>query len=452
MSCNVITRVWKSKDRGGLRLTLLALADFANDRQREWAWPGMPALVEKAQLSNRQLQRNLSKLEADGKIFVDKPDRQGRGHKTYYLVLVGLSSDEIRARMEYRNLPESVIAATLERATSATHQKGDICNVKRATSVTRKGDIAEPISRGTLIEPLNTEHTDPDSERDLYVPPATPLPQKTSTGDTLKSVDVEKTEPIHRAAPPKPNAVQVASNNPPPPVARPPSAPVPSEPLFEALGVVCFDNRLSHRVQATRVTMEQVLVEVMAAEPDLTPDRVQAFGDWWMRTTHFKDRKRPYLSQVVKSWAEFQGAVPVLTVPEDAVEDYEDEEPYELPPRIVRPPVNEDARSVWGAMLGQLSVQLNKATFNTWLGNLRLVEFSDEEDTWYYVATVPHNYTKDYLEKNLLASMQDDLASTGKSHFKVQKQAVLEILIEDPPDTDVRVHFSRAAIEARAEH
>ena len=54
-------------------------------------------------------------------------------------------------------------------------------------------------------------------------------------------------------------------------------------------------------------------------------------------------------------------------------------------------------RDAWQATLGQLQLQLNRATFDTWLKDAELMAYEDGE----YVIRVRHAYAKDWLEKHL---------------------------------------------------
>lgn len=54
-------------------------------------------------------------------------------------------------------------------------------------------------------------------------------------------------------------------------------------------------------------------------------------------------------------------------------------------------------RDAWQATLGQLQLQLNRATFDTWLKGAELIAYEDGE----FVIRVRHAYAKDWLEKHL---------------------------------------------------
>jgi chromosomal replication initiator protein len=54
-------------------------------------------------------------------------------------------------------------------------------------------------------------------------------------------------------------------------------------------------------------------------------------------------------------------------------------------------------RDAWQAALGQLQLQLNRATFDTWLKGSEVVAYEDGE----FIVRVRHAYAKDWLEKHL---------------------------------------------------
>jgi len=73
-----------------------------------------------------------------------------------------------------------------------------------------------------------------------------------------------------------------------------------------------------------------------------------------------------------------------------------------------------DAR-MWAALIAQLSVQLNRATFECWVKRLRLVEFERGDECDIFTAAVSALYIKDYLETHLRAAMVQILS---KMHAK----------------------------------
>jgi hypothetical protein len=83
----------------------------------------------------------------------------------------------------------------------------------------------------------------------------------------------------------------------------------------------------------------------------------------------------------------------------------------------------------WPAMIGQLKVQLNKATFETWLASLRLIGFEAADVGDRFIAEGAHEYQRDWLTTNVLASMVETLS---RLHYDVQssdKQVIIELCI-----------------------
>lgn len=91
MSIEVMTRIWKvAPYGGGTLLVLLALADYADDYGI--CWPAQPDVAAKARLTDRQLRSVLRQLETAGDLLVHAG--KGRGNRTIYCVLAGLSFTE----------------------------------------------------------------------------------------------------------------------------------------------------------------------------------------------------------------------------------------------------------------------------------------------------------------------------------------------------------------------
>ncbi len=87
----------------------------------------------------------------------------------------------------------------------------------------------------------------------------------------------------------------------------------------------------------------------------------------------------------------------------------------------------------WTAMIGQLKVQLNRATFETWLANLRLIGFEPDDAGDRFIAECVHDYQRDWLTANVLGTMVETLS---RLHYHAQssgKQVIIELCI---PGTD----------------
>lgn len=93
---------------------------------------------------------------------------------------------------------------------------------------------------------------------------------------------------------------------------------------------------------------------------------------------------------------------------------------------------------VWMMVLGQLQIQLNRSTYDTWLRHIKLVEYSHEEGRApRFVATVPHHYAKDWIEAHLMASMSHTLSQCcygdpPGTNYPAETIARIEIEVEEP--------------------
>src|SRR3954466_15573297 len=81
-----------------------------------------------------------------------------------------------------------------------------------------------------------------------------------------------------------------------------------------------------------------------------------------------------------------------------------------------------NARDAWLATLGQLQIQLNRSTYDTWLRHAEFLGYEDGR----FVVTVPHAYAKDWIERHLLASMTRTLGDIFRRECEIQ------IIVWDP--------------------
>jgi len=65
------------------------------------------------------------------------------------------------------------------------------------------------------------------------------------------------------------------------------------------------------------------------------------------------------------------------------------------------------AKDAWLATLGQLELQLNRATFDTWLRGAELIACEGDE----FVVRVPHAYAKDWLDRHLAQEIARTLSA-----------------------------------------
>jgi chromosomal replication initiator protein len=65
-----------------------------------------------------------------------------------------------------------------------------------------------------------------------------------------------------------------------------------------------------------------------------------------------------------------------------------------------------NAKDAWRATLGQLQIELNRSTYDTWLRHADLLGYDDGR----FMVTVPNAYAKDWIEQHLLSAMIDKIS------------------------------------------
>src|SRR5215467_11249327 len=85
-----------------------------------------------------------------------------------------------------------------------------------------------------------------------------------------------------------------------------------------------------------------------------------------------------------------------------------------------------NAKDAWLATLGQLQIQLNRSTYDTWLRHAELLAYEDGR----FVVTVPHAYAKDWIDRHLLASMTQTLSGI------FQRSCEIQVIVWDPVEDD----------------
>ena len=125
MSNAYTNRVWKQKElKGGKLLVMLALAGHADDAGE--CWPGMPLLIEKTRLTDRQLRRVLNELAAANLISIEER-AIGRGKRPHYRLFPAEKAD-ILTEEKRTLLPPLEIKADISDNKSGhfVHGKADI--------------------------------------------------------------------------------------------------------------------------------------------------------------------------------------------------------------------------------------------------------------------------------------------------------------------------------------
>ena len=75
-----------------------------------------------------------------------------------------------------------------------------------------------------------------------------------------------------------------------------------------------------------------------------------------------------------------------------------------------------DAKRAWEATLGELELQMTKATFDTWLKNTSFVSYEDGT----FVIGVPNAYAKDWLRHRLLSTIKETLTRIANETVEIK--------------------------------
>lgn len=159
MSIDAYKAVWaNSKQKGTLKLTLLALAEYASVEHDWTCWPTMATIAEMIGTSERQAIRNIQALEASGEIKVDR--NAGRGNVNIYDLkpVIDVSiCESIKGDIQCQKPDTDDRFSSEEKVTS---------EAEKVTSMTIKGDMDVTQSLNNPYKPLvNTTITaDPIAE------------------------------------------------------------------------------------------------------------------------------------------------------------------------------------------------------------------------------------------------------------------------------------------------
>jgi chromosomal replication initiator protein len=83
-----------------------------------------------------------------------------------------------------------------------------------------------------------------------------------------------------------------------------------------------------------------------------------------------------------------------------------------------------NARDAWRATLGQLQIELNRSTYDTWLRHAELLGYEDG----CFIVTVPNAYAKDWIERHLLQAIKEKISRL------YQQESDVQVVVWDPVD------------------
>jgi hypothetical protein len=138
MSIKVASRAWDTSKQSGTRLlTVIALADYANDEGI--GWPGMGTLARKCRLqSRRAIQKVCAELKTIGEIYY-APAR-GTGRSNLFCVVIGLEFDAaLKSLKENFKMRDADAGRFLARNFKDIHQTYKMCPEGHASKRTQGG-------------------------------------------------------------------------------------------------------------------------------------------------------------------------------------------------------------------------------------------------------------------------------------------------------------------------
>ena len=91
-----------------------------------------------------------------------------------------------------------------------------------------------------------------------------------------------------------------------------------------------------------------------------------------------------------------------------------------------------DARSLWGAVLADLQLQLPRPTFETWLKSTAGVAFQGER----FIVVAPTPFAVESLERRMFHALQSTLERVAGRGLQLQLQALEAHNGDDPPVGD----------------
>ncbi len=103
-----------------------------------------------------------------------------------------------------------------------------------------------------------------------------------------------------------------------------------------------------------------------------------------------------------------------------------------------------NAELAWKATLGELELQMTKATFNTWLKEARLLASEEDE----FVIGVPNDYAKDWLENRLSETIVRTLSTVAAKAVSVRFIVWSDEIINPAPP--VLTDGSKSAVDSQA--
>lgn len=156
-------RVWAHSQQIGTRLLiLLALAQDAGEHGA--CSPDIDIIAQRSRIKRRQARRILQDLENAGELYIQRGG--GRGHTSTYIILAGLTADQIARTLvihcqmdpdQARQVAAEKGVSETEKGSSRTAEKG-VPEAQKGVSETGKGSQMTPFPRAYID--LDLDHDD----------------------------------------------------------------------------------------------------------------------------------------------------------------------------------------------------------------------------------------------------------------------------------------------------
>ncbi|MER3407767.1 MAG: hypothetical protein C4292_03040 [Nitrososphaera sp.] len=88
-----------------------------------------------------------------------------------------------------------------------------------------------------------------------------------------------------------------------------------------------------------------------------------------------------------------------------------------------------NAHQVWKAVLGELQMQMPRATFDTWVKNTSVVSYEDGA----FVIGVPNTYAVEWLENRLLGTIKRSVTTIMRRSVNLRFVVKPSIIVDSEP-------------------
>ena len=375
MSVKVMTAVWDhSRAKGSALLLLLAIADNANDYGL--AWPGIETLAQRTRIGKRATIKQLEKLEKTGELMIYRRS----GQHNHYILNVN-ATDEMRAAAI------SALAAKLGESVEAI--KSGLLPLVNPSS---------PVTESSLVN-SSSPVEEPTGERQFTTTGESGFTRSINGSDDDESPDpeIQDHQTNKRAWDDGTRELVAAAWK--------------GMGLSKALREMLLKRDpemalgLVYHARGEAKTNAAGLLRTMLENGDEPMAKYTDRAAWGLAsepvTGDGSDPRLPVDAMYAEIAARFGPLVAESMRQAEEQRAASEPAPSEPPPEVlaldeVGPGQKTSMRSAWLAVMGQLELQLNRSTFDTWLRRAEPVRFADGV----LMVKVRHAYAPDYLPQH----------------------------------------------------